>query len=92
MGKIRRLYLSPEAYEDFQLITEPLRARVLRRLRMLKQFPKMGKSMPGEFAGFRATTVELFRIFYRVTDRGVEVAYIRHCKRQLPQTTTRRGK
>lgn len=89
MGKIRRLYLSPEAYEDFQSITEPLRAKVLRRLRMLRQFPKMGKQMPGEFVGLRATTVELFRIFYRVTDRGVEIAYIRHCKRQLPKPTMR---
>jgi len=37
----------------------------------------------GEFEGLRAVTVEMFRVFYRITLRGVEIVYVRHCKRKL---------
>lgn len=87
MRKAGRLLLSREAYEDFELITEPLRTAILDRLKLLRKFPLMGAPLVGNLKGIRATTVEIFRIFYRVTDRGVEILYIRHCKRRLPEMT-----
>jgi hypothetical protein len=53
-------------------------------LQLLKRFPMIGVALVGKLKGLRATTVGLFRIFYRLTGRGVEVAYIRHCKRKSP--------
>ena len=72
MPRARKLFLSPEACSDLQAITEPLRTVVVRRLRLLRQFPESGVRIGGEFKGLRAATVEMFRIFYRATLRGVD--------------------
>jgi plasmid stabilization system protein ParE len=83
VARARKLFLSPEACGDLESIAEPLRAVVVRQLRLLRQFPEIGVRIGGEFKGLRAATVGMFRIFYRITLRGVEVVYIRHCKRKL---------
>lgn len=85
MPRPRKLLLSFQAAQDLELIAEPLRTEVVQRLRMLKQFPHLGSLVPTEFSGVRVTTVRIFRIFYRVTPRGVEVIFIRHCKRRVPE-------
>ena len=84
MRRLRELFLSAQACNDLDSITEPLRTEVIERLLMLKRFPNMGALVAIESRGVRATTVDPFRIFYRVTTRGVEVIYIRHCKRRFP--------
>ncbi len=84
MARPRKLFLSSEACKDLDLVTEPLRKDVIVRLQLLKRFPMIGVALVGKLKGLRATTVGLFRIFYRLTGRGVEVAYIRHCKRKSP--------
>ena len=84
MSRLHKLFLLPQAVEDFQAIYEPLRSAVVRRLQMLKRFPRMGVPLVRKYVGWRATTVGVFRIIYRVTARGIEVGYIRHCKRGLP--------
>ena len=83
MARARKLFLSPEACTDLQSIAEPLRTVVVQRLRLLRQFPEVGMRIGGEFEGLRAVTVEMFRVFYRITLRGVEIVYVRHCKRKL---------
>jgi len=82
--RLRKLLVAREAATDFRLIAEPLRSEVIERLKLLRRFPKIGGLVPSEFSGVRATAVGIFRIFYRVTARGVEVIFIRHCKRRLP--------
>jgi plasmid stabilization system protein ParE len=81
---LRKLLVAREAVTDFRLIAEPLRSEVIERLKLLTRFPNIGGFVPSEFPGVRATTVGIFRIFYRVTARGVEVIFIRHCKRRAP--------
>jgi plasmid stabilization system protein ParE len=80
----RNLLLSFQAAEDLDLIADPLRTEVIQRPRLLKRFPSLGSLVSAEFHGVRATTVGIFRIFYRVTARGVEVIFIRHCRRRVP--------
>ncbi len=86
MPRLRKLLLLPQAVEDFQLIHEPLRSAVADRLRMLKRFPEIGAPMARKYAGWRVTAVGIFRIIYRIAARGVEVGYIRHCRRALPDS------
>ena len=83
MRKLKELLLSAEACQDLDAITGDLRTEVVKRLRMLKRFPNMGV-LVDETISVRAATVDNFRIFYRITRRGVEVIYIRHCRRRFP--------
>ncbi len=84
MPRLRKLLVAREAVTDFLLIAEPLRSEVRERLKLLRRFPNVGGFVPSEFPDVRATTVGIFRIFYRVSARGVEVIFIRHCKRRVP--------
>ncbi len=79
-----KVVLLPQAVEDLDQIEDPLYSRVLRRLRLLAKTPAMGAPMAGPFTGYRSTVVGLFRVVYRVTERTVEIAYIRHCRRSPP--------
>jgi plasmid stabilization system protein ParE len=81
---LHKLFLSFQAADDLENIQEPLQTEIVKRLQLLRQFPNLGSLVPAEFPGVRATTVGMFRIFYRVTLRGVEVIFIRHCKRRVP--------
>jgi plasmid stabilization system protein ParE len=62
-----------------------VRERIVEKLRLLRAFPEMGKAMSGEYAGWRITPVAMFQIIYRITPTAVEVLFIRHAKRQLPE-------
>ena len=88
MPRVRTLLLSPEACRDLDLILEPLHGEVLQRLQLLKRFPHSGAPFRVQFPELRASTVKLFRIFYHVTTRQVEVIYIRHYKRRVPDFST----
>jgi len=85
VARERTLLLSPDACADLEIIYDPARAAIIQRLKLLTRFPQLGASLTGPKAGWRATPVGVFRIIYRVTRRGVEVAYIRHSKRETPQ-------
>jgi plasmid stabilization system protein ParE len=84
--RLRKLLMAREAVTDFLLIAEPLRSEVVKRLKLLRRFPNIGGFVPSEFLDVRATTVGIFRIFYRVSGRGVEVIFIRHSKRRVPNS------
>ncbi len=84
MPRLRKLLVAREAVTDFRLIAEPLRSEVVERLKLLRRFPNIGGFVPSELPDVRATTVGIYRIFYRVSARGVEVIFIRHCKRRVP--------
>ena len=79
-----RIYLLPQAVEDLEAVHDPLYSKLIAKIQLLKEFPSLGPALYGPFAGYRALTVDLFRVIYRiVTDEHLEVAYIRHCKRKL---------
>ncbi len=77
--------LLPQAISDLEAIKEPLFSKVVVKIRLLKEFPSLGPALYGPLTGYRALTVDLFRIVYRaVSDDLLEIAYIRHCKRRMP--------
>lgn len=80
----RELRLYPQAARDLASIYDPLRTRIVKRLRLLRSFPEMGMAMTDEYAGWRTTPVGIFRIIYRISRNAVEVLFIRHAKRELP--------
>lgn len=85
MARKRTLLLSEEAVADLDAIADPLFSAVRNRLLLLQDNPEMGQAMTGGYAGWRPTPGGIFRIFCRITKRGIGVVYVRHCKRQLPQ-------
>jgi plasmid stabilization system protein ParE len=80
----QRILLLPDAEKDLRAIADPLFSKIVRKLQLLRQFPEMGAPMAGPFEGWRAIPVGIFRIIYHVAPRGIEIAYIRHCKRKFP--------
>jgi len=53
---------------------------------MLRELPEMGAPMIDAFEGYRSLLVarNRYRVVYRVvSDDLVEVAYVRHCARQI---------
>ncbi len=82
---MRKVYLLQHAAEELEDIRQPLLSEVLAKLRLLREFLFLGTTMEGDYAEYRALTVKLFRIIYRIDETGsVEVNYIRHCRRALP--------
>ena len=84
MAKKHKLVLSDEAAVDLDSIFDPLFSAILKRLLLLQHHPEMGLAMSGPYAGMRTTPVGIFRIFYRIKKQVIEVVYVRHCKRQMP--------
>jgi len=82
VADLLEIRVSPGAAADLDQIYEPVFSEVVERLALLRSFPEMGVPMPGRFVGWRCTTVRMFRVIYRITRRGIEVAYVRHCKRR----------
>ena len=78
--------LLPRAERELRDLPEALQEQILAKLELLAEFPQMGAPMLDAFEGYRALLAarRRFRIVYRiVSDRLVEVAYIRHCSRQI---------
>ena len=71
--------------EDLDLIEEPLFSRIVHRLHLLQKFPNLGCPLTGSFSDWRGTAVGLFKIYYQVTARGVEIGYVRHGRRAEPK-------
>lgn len=82
-AKLLRLLLLPGAEEDLRSIYEPAFSEIVERLQLLRRFPEMGTPMSPPFHRWRSIVVGIFRVIYRITPRGLEIAWVRHCKRQL---------
>ena len=82
---MREVYLLPQAQEDLDIIRDPLWTEIIEKISLLKEYPLWGAPMDGPFMGYRSFVVDIFRIIYRIpSDKRIEIAYIRHCKRKLP--------
>lgn len=76
----------PRAEKDLLLLPENLQNEILEKTKMLAHFPHMGQRMEKAYFNYRYLLAgrNQFRIIYRVTSEVlVEIAYIRHCKRQM---------
>ena len=81
---MREVYLLPQAQEDLESIQDPLWTEILEKISFLKEYPDWGAPMDGPFTGTRSFVAGIFRVIYTiVSDKRIEILYIRHCKRRL---------
>lgn len=76
----------PRAEKDLWALSEPLQDEILNRAEMLAEFPRMGRAMEKAYRGYRYLLAgrNRYRIIYKVSSPSlVEIAYIRHCRRQM---------
>jgi plasmid stabilization system protein ParE len=88
-----RVELLPRAQRELDSLTAVTRDQILAKLEMLREFPEMGAPMVDAFRGYRALLAARgnYRVVYRVpSDQLVEVAYIRHCARQVGVVRSRK--
>lgn len=87
MPEKRRILILPQAAEDLRSIYDPLYSEICHRIRLLAEYPEMGKTLPSQTPGWRATRVGVFRIVYRVKPRDIEIVFVRHCARSDSAST-----
>jgi plasmid stabilization system protein ParE len=76
----------PRAEKDLLALSEILQNEILSKAEMLADFPLMGQIMEKTYVGYRYLLAgrNQYRIIYKVTSTElVEIAYIRHCRRQM---------
>ena len=77
----------PRAERDLLGLSEGLQDQILEKVDLLRSFPSLGGAMERAYQGYRyllAGPKNRYRIIYKVTHEGlVEIAYIRHCRRQI---------
>lgn len=76
----------PRAEKDLLALSPPLQDEILNKAALLNRFPEMGPKMERAYRGYRYLLAgrNQYRIIYKVKSQSlVEIAYIRHCKRQM---------
>lgn len=76
----------PRAEKDLLELPDKLQDEILNKAAMLADFPHMGPAMERAFRGYRCLLAgnNRYRIVYKVVSaKRVEIAYIRHCRRQM---------
>lgn len=82
----RKVKLLPRAQNDLDALPLAIQDQIVAKLELLRDFPEIGAAMFDAFQGYRALLAakNSYRIVYRIiSDDLVEVAYIRHCARQM---------
>ena len=81
----RKVKLLPRARKDLEALPVEFQDQIVAKLDLLYDFPEIGPAMFDAFKGYRSLLAarNTYRIVYRiVSDKLIEVAYIRHCARQ----------
>ena len=89
----RKVKLLPRAQKELEALPLAIQDQIIAKLELLPDFPEIGAAMFDAFQGYRALLAakNTYRIVYRmVSDDLVEVAYIRHCARQMRLRLIRR--
>ena len=76
----------PRATRQLLIFTPPLQDEILAKTGMLSHFPYMGQPMEKAYVGYRCLLAGggAYRIIYKIVSPVlVEIAYIRHCRRQM---------
>lgn len=82
----RKVKLLPRSQKELEAFPPAIQDQIVAKLELLRDFPEMGAAMFDAFQGYRAILAAKnnYRIVYRVISNDlVEVAYIRHCARQM---------
>lgn len=76
----------PRAEKDLLALPEDLQTEILNKAELLARFPQMGPPMEKAYSGYRCLLAGKgrYRIVYKpASSTLLEVAYIRHCSRQM---------
>jgi plasmid stabilization system protein ParE len=76
----------PRAEKDLLALPSSLQDEILNKTDLLSRFPQMGQRMERAYQGYRYLLAgrNQYRLIYKTTSPSlVEIAYIRHCKRQM---------
>ena len=83
----RLIRLRPRAQHDLDESTQraaKVAEQIVKKLNLLYEFPLLGSAMDQAYEGYRQLLSGQYRIIYQiVSDTEIEIAYIRHCSRQL---------
>lgn len=82
----RKSDLLPRAERELTALPVAVQDQIIGKLELLYEFPELGPAMIDAFVGYRALLAakNTYRVIYRiVSDELIEVAYIRHCARQI---------
>jgi plasmid stabilization system protein ParE len=91
----RKVKLLPRAEKELEALPLAIQDQIISKLELLYDFPELGPAMFDAFQGYRALLAarNTYRIIYRVVrDDLIEVAYIRHCARQVRLRVVREKK
>jgi mRNA-degrading endonuclease RelE of RelBE toxin-antitoxin system len=89
----RKVKLLPRAEKELAALPASVQDQIISKLELLREFPELGPAMFDAFAGYRILLAapNTYRVIYRiVSDELLEVAYIRHCARQVRLRVLRR--
>jgi plasmid stabilization system protein ParE len=76
----------PRAEKDLLALPPDLQDEILSKIEVLQEFPQIGPRMERVFSQYRYILAgkNRYRIIYKIIPSGkVQIAYIRHCRRQL---------
>ncbi len=76
----------PRAAQDLLDLPKSLQQEIREKPKLLGKFPAMGPRLERAYAGYRYFLAgrNQYRIIYKITAPTlVQIAYIRHCKRQI---------
>ena len=86
-GKNREIILRPQAQKDLDALrpkSPQTIEEILTKIELLFEFPEMGPRMDRAYQGYRQILCGNYRIIYEIISlHRIEIAYIRHCSRQL---------
>jgi len=76
-----KIILSKAVIKQLDCLDKPVRVRIFRELQILESNPLSGKSLTGDFQGFRALRVGKYRVIYQLLEYGLKIMLIEHRKK-----------
>lgn len=74
----------PGALKVFHQLPIPIAEKILKKIELLYDFPRIGAPMFDDWEGYRQLIAEPYRVIYRiVTEDYIEISYIRHTRQRL---------
>lgn len=74
----------PGVVKVFEQIPLNPAEKILKKIELLFDFPRIGSPMFDDWEGYRQLVSEPYRIIYRiVTDDYIEISYIRYTKQRM---------
>ncbi len=81
---MHRVIILPQAEADLDQLYDPLLSTIIARIQLLAIFPYLGPTFDNPYKDYRQLTVGIMKVIYRISEDAVEIAFIRHGRRNSP--------